>query len=59
MDDVMSRELLRLLVMYVEAYAADMHDMSISELASDLAMSLDVTTEVDDERRRYIEEALA
>jgi hypothetical protein len=58
MDDRQSRELLRLLHMYVQAYAADMHDMSITELAGDLAMSLNTTTDEDDRMRRYIEEAL-
>lgn len=58
LDDTQARELLRLLHVYVVENAADMHDMSISELAEDLAMSLDVTTDEDDMRRREIEEAL-
>jgi hypothetical protein len=58
MDDAQSRELLRLLYTYVEEFGLDAED-SISDLASDLAMSLDVTTDEDDMRRRYIERALS
>lgn len=54
----MARELLRLLHIYVTENAVDMHDMSITEVAEDLAMSLDTTTDEDDRRRREIEQAL-
>ena len=58
MDDDAARELLGLLYDYVKAYGSE-SPKTVSDLASDLAMSLDVTTEADDQMRRYIEETLA
>lgn len=57
MTDYEALELLRLLHKYVFEEVPD-HDMQISELASDLAMSMDMTTDEADNLRKEIEEAL-
>lgn len=58
MTDHEALELLRLLHKYVEAYGEG-EDLPISELAGDLAMSMDVTTDEADNLRREIEAAIS
>jgi hypothetical protein len=58
MSDQEALELLRLLHKYVTKYG-HVDDMPISELAADLAMSMDVTTDEADELRQDIEGILA
>lgn len=50
-----SRNLLLLLHKYVTTYGSDAAG-TVPELAADLAMSLDVTDDIDDQRRREIEQ---
>lgn len=57
MSDAEALELLRLLHKYVTSDPIG-DDLYISELASDLAMSLDVITDEADRLRREIEEHL-
>ena len=54
MSDTECMELLRLLYKYVTEFG-DCTDMKISEMAADLAMSMDETTNEADELRREIE----
>lgn len=58
MTDHEALTLLQLLAKYVTEYDS-CADMKISEMAEDLAMSMDVTTEEADELRRTIEGALS
>lgn len=52
MTDAQALELLRLLHVYVTLY--DNREMTISEVAEDLAMSMDVTTDEADRIRQVI-----
>lgn len=54
MTDAQARELLRLLALYVTEYES-CADMRLSEMASDLAISMDATTDEDDANRRLVE----
>jgi hypothetical protein len=54
MDDTTARELLRLLALYVEESGSD-PGLLVADVAEDVAMSLDVTTDDDDARRRLVE----
>lgn len=57
-----AEELLRLLHLYVHDFdtlSGGIEDLRISELAEDLAMSMDETTDAADRYRREIEETLA
>jgi hypothetical protein len=58
MTDQECVDMLRLLHSYVVEYGSSA-DMKISEMAEDLAMSMDVTTNEADRLRRWIEEALS
>jgi hypothetical protein len=57
MSDAEALALLRGLHTYVVEYGGD--DLRMSELAADLAMSMDVTSDEADSLRREIEERLA
>jgi hypothetical protein len=58
MDDAAARELLGLLYDYVKEYGHE-SPTHVVDLAADLAMSMDTTTDVDDEMRNYIERTLS
>lgn len=57
MTDAECEELLRLLHKYVTEYGS-CSNMTVSEMAEDLAMSMDVTTDAADQYRREIEAIL-
>jgi DNA-binding transcriptional ArsR family regulator len=60
MTDEEAVKLLRLLHQYVMEYRdVLLRHMTVSELAEDLAMSMDTTTDEADKLRREIEEAIS
>lgn len=58
MTDAQATELLRLLHAYVTEYGSCSNDVTISDVAEDLAMSMDETSDEADRLRRDIEGAL-